>query len=503
MAILACAPGVMQAQWGTAEKSSTVYSLENTEIASLKTARTSDGKTYVCWLQWDARDLWGYEVRLQLLDKDGNIMWDPKGIAVENKRNAGYTSIFSMVVTPQDDVIISWADAREEEDESIESPEGHISVLYKLNQKGEHLWGEDGVLMGDQYMYPALLYMFGDDLYASLAGSRTSAGSNQIVRIDPATGEFATAPIDFSGRQLVASSDGDFIAVKVGATGTEAMRFDRDLNKVWAEPATISSYIYQGYANLPYALKSDGDGGAVVSFVRNVGQFGHMPVVQHISGDGEAVFGESADVILTEMYEHDYTVIGVNPEEQTIACSWQISKGLEAEGGQLFDYFGERLWGDEGIIIDTKDSQSGYGFGPIEIYSIPGNNWLYCYADEIMWAQNQIYIHSISSTGETNWKMNVGDVCAATNCKSYLEGNDFYFFYIDEKTDENWNKTYSIETIRMDIGNQVGVEKIGMESETSGAAEYYSLDGIRLDSPRKGINIIKGEDGQVRKVLVK
>ncbi len=205
--MLVSCPLAANAGWGTTELPSKLYSLDN-EIASMKTARTADGKTFITWLQWSETDGWGYEMHMQLLDVDGVPQWGESGKVVENKRNPGYTPDYWLVVTPEGDAVVSWADARGEED--VEYPEGHISVLYKVSQNQEMLWGEDGLLLGDEYKYPATLYMLGDDLYAIMQ-SASDYGAPELVRLD-SDGEFAVNPIEFGG-QLIASEGTDFIGV--------------------------------------------------------------------------------------------------------------------------------------------------------------------------------------------------------------------------------------------------------------------------------------------------
>jgi len=43
----------------------------------------------------------------------------------------------------------------------------------------------------------------------------------------------------------------------------------------------------------------------------------------------------------------------------------------------------------------------------------------------------------------------------------------------------------------------------GLPREEATAAAYYNLDGTLLDTPQKGINIVRMSNGTTRKVLVK
>lgn len=156
-------PMLANAGWGTTEQPEKLYAHDG-EIASMKTARTADGKTFITWLQWSGTAGWGYEMHMQLLDIEGNPLWGESGMVVETKRNASWTADYWLVATPEGDAVVSWADARYEEE--AEYADGHVSVLYKISQDQEQLWGEDGLLLGDEYKYPATLYMFGEDLYA-------------------------------------------------------------------------------------------------------------------------------------------------------------------------------------------------------------------------------------------------------------------------------------------------------------------------------------------------
>lgn len=56
------------------------------------------------------------------------------------------------------------------------------------------------------------------------------------------------------------------------------------------------------------------------------------------------------------------------------------------------------------------------------------------------------------------------------------------------------------------LGQEIPVDIECVESVAQGATEaeaYFSLDGIRMNAPRKGLNIVKFSDGSTKKVLVK
>lgn len=51
--------------------------------------------------------------------------------------------------------------------------------------------------------------------------------------------------------------------------------------------------------------------------------------------------------------------------------------------------------------------------------------------------------------------------------------------------------------------NRSGVESVETDSTASRTVEYYTLDGIRVERPVKGINIVRDSEGKTHKIVVK
>ena len=51
-------------------------------------------------------------------------------------------------------------------------------------------------------------------------------------------------------------------------------------------------------------------------------------------------------------------------------------------------------------------------------------------------------------------------------------------------------------------GDNLGVTTLGQENKEEGKAEYYTIDGLRLQAPVKGLNIVRNPDGTTRKIYV-
>ena len=48
-----------------------------------------------------------------------------------------------------------------------------------------------------------------------------------------------------------------------------------------------------------------------------------------------------------------------------------------------------------------------------------------------------------------------------------------------------------------------GINEISAQPSTAAPAGIYRLNGVRLNSLQRGLNIVIGQDGQVRKVMMK
>ena len=497
LASCALFPMTARAEWGTQTEAKVFYTdADSNGTTSMKAARTDDGMTFVSWLAYPKTEGRGFNVYMLLLDQDGNSVWD-EPLEVENKLNASWTADYYLAATPDGNALVCWADARNSE--GVEWPQEMTPVLYKVSRTGEQLWGEDGVTLdGTKYTYPPKPYVFGEEIYLVME-SASETGAPEITRLAE-DGSFKIDPVTITG-QLVQSVGTDFMAIYKTSDGTVAMRYNQDIEKVWDEPALISDQLYGGYDRNPYTCVSDGQGGAFITFLRPLGLFGSLPIVQYISADGEPVFGEAADVLVTEDDIHAYTVMGVNTETEKVMTAWQISGGRAAIGGQMMDYFGERLWGDDGRNLAEKVEESGYTFGPMAIHPVAADRWCLVYADELGWATNQGYIALYNDNGEAIGVEKFGGVTDITSPKVYFVDDSCIIIYLASETDDDWNTTVTLNSVKIDNISQIsGVN--GIQADNTAKPEYFSIDGMRLAQPRQGLNIVRKSDGTVSKVMI-
>lgn len=526
--VMTCASaGSAFAEWGTQKTSQVVYEKKG-EIMQLKAARTSDGYTYLAWIEWNPnwKPASTLMLCMQLLDPDGNPCWGDQGMIVDDYPSSSYTTQNRLVVDEEGNAYVSWADCRSLVGQDLENT-NYTSVfepvIYKMNKDGEMLWGENGKTYdSSSYSMNPILYYASGNLYAMIYGIGSGSYIAQnYVRLDKETGDFASSVQPYGG-QIIGSEGSDIIRVYSGSSQTLAMRYDKNFNEVWNTPAVVANEVYSGHNNFPYSLYTDYQGGVIVSFQRFVGETNNwMPIVNYITADGESTFGRAVDVTPDIYNNNDYNMISYNPQTESIFNVWGVSGYTLALYGQLMDIFGERMWSEyndnteNGKEIAYKISTSTYSYAPLGVTYTKDNTYCILYVDESNWMTDTMYIVTLDEEGNVVKEAErVGPFYQGiANPHVFFDNGDLYMIYYNYVSSTN---TYRIRAFRIpeayepavspenpsgpDNPGDTGVDGV---VEQDGPSVYYSLDGMRLDSPRKGLNIVKDANGKVRKVMVK
>ena len=336
-----------------------------------KVVRTADKKTWIAWKTWGRKTVNGGEspaVRtfLQLLNRDGVPQFS-EPIMVNDHLTPTWWSNYGLAVAADGSAIVTVADSRMEEAEYIESgnsPQSFTPAVYKIDQEGNFLWGLDGVEFTTYTNSPFTnVYVVGDDTYFlfNVSGSYSDEGGSddtgvgvymQRISDDGVTAwpEPVLVGDAVTSCQILPSTDGEFLFFDSTPDGARVHRYDRDLNEVWGDPVIYDEYKYDGMEMSHYKIVPDGNGGACVTFVRNMGNFSHNIRVQHINGDGSTGFGLSGlDAYNEEAYDHNYPSIAANPETEQIFVMY--ASQLASTGNvmsQLFTFDGDYLFEEPG-----------------------------------------------------------------------------------------------------------------------------------------------------------
>lgn len=227
------------AQWTSDTDTNSVISLKN-DGASFSVA-TTDGKTYVgFWKKVDAPA--NYELRLQLLDKNGIKLFGEEGKLISNQiPMSSFTMVENTALDKENNLYIGVTG----------SGSGTLAFVYKVTPKGDLPWGANGIELGEGYLPTILPLSNGEIMISHWPSSKvnarlqkfTSDGSPiwtepSIIYADEATK--STVP-----SKLYELSNGNVIAVfhKITTrnyTNLFAQRFDTNGKTVWDNPTMLS-----------------------------------------------------------------------------------------------------------------------------------------------------------------------------------------------------------------------------------------------------------------------
>ena len=408
-----------------------------------KAALTADGKMFISWRT--AKTVEGEALcysfpHLQLLDKEGNALFGKSGLDVSNHKSPFWNSDYSLVITSDNCAVLSNADSRTEDSEILDRYDTFTPVWYKIGQNKDFLWGFDGVALNDRKDSPfTKTFVIGDDIW--IQDQSNSPNVTDYFNRITSGGALAFAESQEVFGQMVQSIDDNFIMVKSGSKGPEAQRYNRDCQPVWSEPVMFASANSASRNLYPYSILSDGKGGAYIAWVRGMGDFGHMVCTQHIDALGTPTFGlDAMDVYATEDFDHDYQSLAVDIKNNRALVIWIFKAGggtynLQA---QLFSEDGDRLFGETGKPIATKNDEAGYAFKNHGVLSVDDGEWLICYSDVKGWAKSELYIERLNKDGNSVWKQQIGDA-GTFNDVSFIKGDDCSFIVYETK-DEEGNK---------------------------------------------------------------
>ena len=493
-----------------------------------KAVRTADKKTWISWRTSGRKEVNGIGrgavcTYLQLLDKDGVPQFS-EPIQVNDHVTPSWWSEYGLQVAADGSAIVTVADGRAEEafmsdDQDIVY---HFSpAIYKIDQQGNFLWGEDGIAYTEYTNAPYTnCYVVGDDTYfifynTSEDGTGVSDDMSHIgvfiQRINSDGTEGWDTPLpwadDFIQPQIIPSLDGSMLLFDKSPEGSLVHRLNRDFDELWGDPVVYDDHKYDGYAMNHYCIAPDGKGGAAVAFVRNVGQFSHNIRVQHINEDGSLGFGLSGlDAYNAEEYDHAYPSIAANPETQEIVVQYasQLAGAGEVRH-QKFSFDGDYLYDEKGMTVASKSdaTSNGYYFGLTGVGALPGGSWVAIYRDLAAWGKESIMIRVYDKDGNRTLNRTIGRELNVSDLQYVVEPEAIYLFYREGNSAKN--PGINIFRITPDGKYDVDYDAIDaistLPADSQAPTQYFTLDGKQLAQPQHGLNLVRRADGTVVKQL--
>lgn len=331
IALLTLVGYALSAQWTNNTDLNTLVAASRT--GDMQSIGTSDGKTYVAFWHEVPEPIY-YELRLQLLDEQGNQLFGPEGILVNDTVSmSSFTTVWSLSIDRDDNILIGFNGTGND----------NAAYVHKIAPDGTQFWGTSGVAVGSGYDVKTVTLANGEVLVTWLPGNKGAmqkiAADGSLVWPNPITIEPTIANHKTSGGELAALSGGDYIVIVHDRGGFSpsalpyAQRYNTDGVAVWPGLVALTNNYYTAF-NRRYSLIQDGD----VVYFGYSGAQGIQPhgFLQRINPDGTLPWGINGSDFSTQttFFERDVQVAF----EAGSDVIWGICEYSDNTQGQVGEY---------------------------------------------------------------------------------------------------------------------------------------------------------------------
>jgi len=358
--MISCVP-IISGQWTSNPAENTAITTMSGEQALPKIAVDSNGSAYVSWFSNDAGN---YDVRLQRLDRDGNALWPQDGILVSNEQQDTWITDYDLSADPSGYAVITFSDIRTGQS----NPVG-----YRISPDGDMMWGQTGkMLANDTNFDPSpkvCVTTIGNSIFAwqSLPDSGDSQVKLQKISPDGQllwnAGIILSEPgIDFTAPYLL-PAENDFVYLiwhkETGPyyapnRGLYVQKLDVNGSFLWTSDVEVHAPVPSGPVVYLQMCRDD-SGGIVFSWYRAIDSTHFHCYVQHMDADGTITMPADGVLASTSTNRlHMYPAPAFLPQTQQIVLYFSeqdLNQNMRGMYAQKFDLQGNRLWGEEGILL--------------------------------------------------------------------------------------------------------------------------------------------------------
>lgn len=448
--------------------------------SDIQSIGTSDGKTYVIF--WDESD--GYELRVQLLDADGNQEWGPNGIlANDTADNGTWTAIRSQAVDEEGNLYIAFT--------ATNDSKGYIN---KISPTGEQLFGASGIAITEGWDMK-ILPMDDGGAIASWVGT----GVGLLMRYDASGNEVWDTPLEVASPdssspfasigELAGLSDGSFIAL-IHTKGTSwsvnsifwAQRYDANGTAIWADPVQISTQTTM--SNRRYPVLQDGD----VTYLGYYGSTGFRfdSFLQRINPDGTLPWGiDGSDFGIDDNFYEMTTTIAMEEGSDLIWATANITNSNQSEYGQSVQKFnketGEPLLDTFGKTVFPVNADNWISVGDLQLVN---GKPLFLFSNGISDGVNsiQLGVALLDEEGEFAWDEEYKMIATSPGNKGRFD----FTRNVDGQSVAVWTEL-------RDGASKAYAQNIFVEDDTAGINDFNTQSISIYPNPTSGILHIQSD----------
>ncbi len=352
---------VILAQWSSNPAQNTAIATTGGEQVLPKIAVDSNGFSYISWFSTETGS---YNVRLQRLDSNGNMMWADNGIVVSDQPQDSWITDYDLAVDPSGYALITFSDIRTGQSNP---------VAYRVSPDGVEMWGPNGILLANDNNFDP-----SPKICSTTAGNTIVAwqslpdSGDSLVKLQKISPEgdllwgsgivLSESGVDYTAPFLM-QAEGDYMYLiwhkETGSfpapnRGLYVQKLDVDGNFMWTSDVEVYAPVVSGPV-VYLKMCRDDSGGIVFSWYRSIDISEFHCYVQHMNADGTLTMpanGVQASTSTARL--HMYPAPAFLSQTQEIVLFFseqdlnQIMRGMYA---QKFNLQGNRLWGEEGIQL--------------------------------------------------------------------------------------------------------------------------------------------------------
>lgn len=445
-----------------------------------KIRTTNDGSFFISWFGGDGN----LNMNLQLLDFNGNELWETNGITVSNHTQNSFVTDYALATDLTGNAVVAFTDVRN----GVTN-----TMVYKVSQTGEMLFGENGInpspsTVGEYVPHLAIT----TDNSVIVAWMRET--DNGLISVIQKIDEDGNKPWDEEGIVLnndtaeiqnpvpLATSDGGFLLVYYIQTGPffspnryiYAQKYSGIGETEWDQEVEVCGFTkIPGFATLQ--VSADGNDGAVVTWYDDSNDNSLANVaVQHVLSDGTLAFETNGVVIgRDDNGSNNFNVIpaAIGPADD-IYVYWSEANGGQSQfglRGQKINTSGDLQWGEFGKELIPLNSTFDYPSGLV--VSNDTSYVIYEKHTEGQMMNQQIMVKVLDADGEGIYDGDI-ELSISNSQKLHSDHSSIYNnqFAVTWEDDGNSN---TIKAQNLIIGDTSDV--------STGIDKYeYTMDAIEL-----------------------
>ncbi|MDO8899491.1 MAG: hypothetical protein Q7V19_17695, partial [Bacteroidales bacterium] len=387
-----------------------------------------------------------YNVRLQKLDSQGNMLWPVNGILISSHPSMTWLTDWDMTCDNENHAILTWQDIRSGGNNNI--------VAYRISPSGDFVWGADGIMLSNSSSF-------------DVSPKVTVTNANNVIIAWQSDNVVIRQKLSPSGEKLwgangiTMSSTNRYSWPQLMPVGADEvlMKFFEDSGPAWAptrhilaqrfnssgQPVWPANAIISNAGNVTawtqiLSMQSDGNDGFYIVWpdYRISGTIASA-WLQHINASGQPQFqANGVKVSENDGFNQFYPLLAKPDNDPNVYVYWNEVNGdqnLWGIFGQKISPSGSLLWGIFGKEIFPVSNQA-----LLPQFTVPTeNDVILVYEHYFNGVETSFRAVRLNSNGEFVWEPNETMISSVQSTKvhagiSTFKNNQWVFVWEDDRS---------------------------------------------------------------------